>query len=235
MGGLYSIQLVIVKAQANESDVSSVSKKSLTGHAAEPCKQVSYNAFSAMCAAPLMWSVRRFNIRDGNEIEKGESFMIRSFFSVLFMCSLIALAGSEVPTLSATQVSQTSQEYESAQEGIRAAINHYFKGHATGDASHMRKAFLATAHIEGIREGKFTSWTLDEYCALFKGKSAGDESTRVRTIDLIDVSGNSGMAKATLVHGATVFTDYFVLLKVGDEWKIANKVYYGRKNDRERR
>ncbi|MGH8166697.1 MAG: nuclear transport factor 2 family protein [Woeseiaceae bacterium] len=80
------------------------------------------------------------------------------------------------------------------------------------------------------REGKFTSWSLDEYCARFTGEPAPDESARVRTIDVIDVSGNSGMAKATLTHGRTVFTDYFVLLKVDDEWKIANKVYYGRAN-----
>jgi hypothetical protein len=156
--------------------------------------------------------------------------MVRGFFSVLFMCSLIALIVPEKLTLSATQDRQMTQENESVQTGIRLAINHYFKGHATDDASHMRKAFLPTAHIEGIREGKFTSWTLDEYCALFKGQPASDESARVRTIDQIDASGNSGMAKATLVHGGTVFTDYFVLLKVGDEWKIANKVYYGRTN-----
>jgi hypothetical protein len=33
------------------------------------------------------------------------------------------------------------------------------------------------------------------------------------------------MARATLVHGQTTFVDYFVLLKVDGEWKIANKVY----------
>ena len=36
------------------------------------------------------------------------------------------------------------------------------------------------------------------------------------------------MAGATLVHGPTTFTDYFVLLKVDGEWKIANKVYSSR-------
>jgi hypothetical protein len=119
---------------------------------------------------------------------------------------------------------------ESADEaGVRAAIEHYFKGHATGDASHMRKAFLPTAHIEGIRDGKFTSWTVDTYCENFKGKPAADESTRKRSIDSIDVSGTAAMAKATLVHGATTFTDYFVLLKVEGEWRIANKVYYGKR------
>ena len=108
---------------------------------------------------------------------------------------------------------------------MRAAITHYLQGHATGDASHMRKAFLPTAHIEGVREGRFTSWTLDEYCSRFTGKPAADEATRKRTIDAVDVNGTAAMARATLVHGQTTFTDYFVLLKVDGEWKIANKTY----------
>jgi hypothetical protein len=109
--------------------------------------------------------------------------------------------------------------------GVRAAVNQYLKGHATGDPAEMRKAFLPTAHIEGIRDGKFVSWTVDEYCSRFTGKPASDESTRRRTIDRVDVSGAAAMASATLVHGATTFTDYFVLLEVNGEWKIANKVY----------
>jgi Putative lumazine-binding len=110
-------------------------------------------------------------------------------------------------------------------EAVRVPLNRYLMGHATGDSSHMQKAFLPTAHIEGIREGKLVSWTLDEYCARFSGRPEADESTRRRTIDAVDVTGNAAMARATLVHGATTFTDYFVLVKVGDDWKIANKVY----------
>ena len=115
---------------------------------------------------------------------------------------------------------QTSEE-----AGVRAAINQYFKGHATNDAATMRGSFLPTAHIEGNRRGQFTSWTVDEYVANFKGAPAPDEATRKRTIDVIDVNGTAAMARATLVHGATTFTDYFVLLKVDGAWKIANKVY----------
>jgi Putative lumazine-binding len=122
-----------------------------------------------------------------------------------------------------------TKPHSSEQMGVRVAIEHYFKGHATGDASHMRKAFLPTAHIEGIRDGKFNSWTLDSYCESFKGKPAVDESARKRSIDSIDVTGTAAMVKATLVHGPTTFTDYFVLLKVDGEWKIANKVYHGQK------
>jgi hypothetical protein len=114
------------------------------------------------------------------------------------------------------------------EEGVRAAVNVYLRGHATGNGEEMRKAFLPTAHIEGIRDGKFVSWTVDEYCSRFNGKPAADEATRKRTIDSVDVSGTSAMARATLVHGATTFTDYFVLLKVDGAWKIANKVYSSR-------
>ena len=119
----------------------------------------------------------------------------------------------------------TASAQDPDQAGVRAAIEQYFKGHATRDAATMRAAFLPTAHIEGIRQGKFTSWTVDEYTGNFKGTPAPNEASNRRTIDSIDIVGTAAMAKATLVHGRTTFTDYFVLLKVDGEWKIANKVY----------
>jgi hypothetical protein len=113
-------------------------------------------------------------------------------------------------------------------QAVRAVINQYFRGHATNDPAEMRKAFLPTAHIEGNRDGKFVSWTAEEYSSRFNGKPASDEPSRKRTIDRVDISGTAAMVSATLVHGPTTFTDYFVLLKVSGEWKIANKVYASR-------
>jgi hypothetical protein len=72
------------------------------------------------------------------------------------------------------------------------------------------------------------SWTAEEYSSRFTGKPAADEASRKRTIDRVEVSGTAAMVSATLVHGATTFADYFVLLKVNGEWKIANKVYSSR-------
>jgi hypothetical protein len=134
--------------------------------------------------------------------------------------TIILIALSLFPALT---FAQTSDE-----QGVRAAVSQYFRGHATNDPSEMRKAFLPTAHIEGIRDGKFVSWTVDEYASGRPGKPASDEGTRKRTIDRVDISGTAAMVSATLVHGPTTFTDYFVLLKVNGEWKIANKVYSSR-------
>jgi hypothetical protein len=79
---------------------------------------------------------------------------------------------------------------------IRGVIGVYFRGHATGNADTMRMAFLPTAHIEGIRNGAFSSWTVEQYLAGFRGTPAADEATRVRTIDAIDRSGTAAMARA---------------------------------------
>lgn len=128
--------------------------------------------------------------------------------------------------LLAAPIALAAQQTE--QQAVRAAVAQYFRGHATGDPAEMRKAFLPTAHIEGIRDGKFTTWTAEEYSSRFSGKPAADEASRRRTIDSVDVMGTAAMVKATLVHGATTFTDYFVLLKVDGAWKIANKVYSSR-------
>jgi len=114
---------------------------------------------------------------------------------------------------------------DSDEAGVRAAVDQYLRGHATGSGDEMRKAFLPTAHIEGIRDGKFVTWTVDEYVSRFTGKPAADEANRKRTIDLVDISGTAATARATLVHGSTTFIDYFVLLKVDGQWRIANKVY----------
>ncbi|ATQ43990.1 nuclear transport factor 2 family protein [Caulobacter mirabilis] len=135
------------------------------------------------------------------------------------LASLVACGAALVAT------SAIAQPVNADEAAIRAVIETYFKGHATGDPAYFRAAFLPTAHIEGNRGGKFTSWTVDEYAAGFKGTPASDESSRSRTVDVIDVTGDSAMARATLDHGAAVFTDYFVLLKIDGGWKIANKVY----------
>ncbi|MCZ7423653.1 nuclear transport factor 2 family protein [Verrucosispora sp. WMMA2121] len=111
-------------------------------------------------------------------------------------------------------------------DAVREPLHAYIRGHATGNPAHFRDAFLPTAHIEGIRDGEFVSWRLDEYCALFRGRPAPDEPSRSRRIDAIDVHGTVATASMTLWHGEDVFTDIFLLAYVDGRWRIANKAYH---------
>src|SRR5688572_27521333 len=79
----------------------------------------------------------------------------------------------------------------SEEAAVRAAVNQYFKGHSTARSDEMAAAFLNSAHIEGIREGVFTSWTASEYSGRFTGRAVADEASRKRTIDDVDVSGTA--------------------------------------------
>jgi hypothetical protein len=142
--------------------------------------------------------------------------------SLRTMALLVALSSLTLATPARAQEDGDTRQ-------IRAVIGAYFRGHATANPDTMRAAFLPTAHVEGIRNGTFTSWTLDQYVANFRGDPAADEARRTRVIDVIDKSGTAAMARATLKHGPTTFTDYFVLLKVDGQWRIANKVYHAQR------
>ena len=111
---------------------------------------------------------------------------------------------------------------EEALEPLRA----YVRGHATGDPVHFRDAFLPSAHVEGLRDGRFVSWDVEEYCALFDGTPAADEPQRRRRIDHVAVEGTVGTATMTLHHGADTFTDVFLLVHDTGGWRIANKAYH---------
>ena len=138
------------------------------------------------------------------------------------MKTLIAIASLLIlPGIAAAQSSDD-------EKAVRAAIEQYFKGHATGSADEMRKAFPPTARIDAVRDGQLMSRTVEEFVKGFNGKPAADEKTRRRTIDHVAMSDTAAMASVTLVHGATTFSDYFVLLKANNEWKIASKVYSSR-------
>lgn len=145
-------------------------------------------------------------------------------------------AASNTPLRSAADLADTSVDPEAdiavaatvpvVADTVLEPLRAYVRGHATGDPSHFRDAFLPTAHIEGIRDGAFVSWCLDEYCALFQGRPAPDEPARSRRIDAVDVHGTVATATMTLWHGADTFTDVFLLVRVGDGWRIANKAYH---------
>ncbi|MFF0013147.1 nuclear transport factor 2 family protein [Streptomyces sp. NPDC005374] len=145
-------------------------------------------------------------------------------------------AASNTPLRSAASLADTPAAPEAdiavaatvpaVEDAVLEPLRAYIRGHSTGDPTHFRDALLPTAHIEGIRDGAFVSWPLDEYCALFQGQPAPDEPTRSRRIDALDVHGTVATVTMTLSHGLDTFTDIFLMVHVDGNWRIANKAYY---------
>jgi 3-hydroxyisobutyrate dehydrogenase-like beta-hydroxyacid dehydrogenase len=113
-----------------------------------------------------------------------------------------------------------------ADPAVLRPLHAYALTHATGDARHLPDAFLPTAHIEGYRDGEFSSWDLESFAGVFSGQPAADEATRTRRIERLNVRGSVATAVMTLHHGEVDFTDVFVLVRRPDDtWRIANKAY----------
>lgn len=121
---------------------------------------------------------------------------------------------------------------DSEEVNVRACIEYYFQGHATGDGDKFRRAFHPDAKLFFIRDGKVTQWTLEEYAGRASGKPAPDEALRKRRIESIDITGNAAIAKIVLDYPSVTFTDYMSLLKIGDEWKIVNKTFHANPKSR---
>ncbi|MDM7922430.1 MAG: nuclear transport factor 2 family protein [Pyrinomonadaceae bacterium] len=124
----------------------------------------------------------------------------------------------------AFSVAASAQDTE--KEAVRVPLENYIKAHATGNGDYARKAFHTDGNMTFVRDGKFTARSFADYIAGFSGKPAADESQRRRSIESIDVAGNSAVARIVLDYPAVRFVDYMTLLKIDGEWKIVNKTFF---------
>ena len=110
---------------------------------------------------------------------------------------------------------------------VRATLEHYIQGHATGDGAHMRLAFHPAARLFWSSADTLATRTSEEYIARSPGKPAADEATgtRKRRIERVDVTGNAAIGKIVLDYPDAYIVDYMSLLKTNGEWKIINKIF----------
>lgn len=125
------------------------------------------------------------------------------------------------PSITPAQEAESYNEYED----IHAALQNYIEGARTGSARLMRLAFLETARIQGSYDGEPADFTLDEFCArIDKNGPAADVEARVVAVNL---QGTAAMARLEARNWRGFrYTDFFVLLKRNEGWKIASKVFF---------
>ena len=140
------------------------------------------------------------------------------------MRHLVIPAAIVAAALSTTAFART----RASEAEVRAALQHYLQGHATGAGSHFQLVFHPDAKLHFIRNGQFSTRTAAEYIAGASGRPAADEAQRKRRIVSVDVSGDAAQAKIELDYPSAVFTDYFNLLKIDGKWLIVDKTYHAR-------
>ena len=109
--------------------------------------------------------------------------------------------------------------------GVRAALQHYLNGHATGNPEEFRQAFHPDARMTFVRDGKVVITPISEYIARASGKPAADEAQRKRRITSIEVTGTAAVGRIELDYPSAFLVDYMTLLKDNGRWVIIAKSF----------
>lgn len=114
-------------------------------------------------------------------------------------------------------------------EAVAAALLPYIDAAKTGDGELSRSAFYDHANIVGSIGGEFSTPDADTFAAEVSEIGASpDVQSRIAWID---ISGPAAAAKVEFINWAGLrFTDFFVLYKRDDQWKISGKVYDSHSN-----
>jgi hypothetical protein len=120
-----------------------------------------------------------------------------------------------------------AQPVQTEEAAVRAAVDHYIQGHATGSPEEFSKAFHPESMLFwATPEGTLGKRTSADYIKGAAGKPAADEARRKRRILMVDVDGSAAVAKVELDYPNVRFIDYFTLLKVDGQWQIMNKIFH---------
>jgi len=132
---------------------------------------------------------------------------------VLFAFALAVVAASD------RAAADTS---DPERQAVAATVQLYFQGHATGSGEFFRKAMHPEGKMFWIKDGALAQRPFPEYIAGAPGKPADDEARRVRRILMIDVTGDTAVAKVELAYPDATLIDYLSLLRIDGKWMITS-------------
>lgn len=107
-------------------------------------------------------------------------------------------------------------------ELIKQTIETYFDGWMTGDTTKVGKVMHSTCNLKTIKDNEVVVIDRKSYLSRFKPRSKSENS--FGRIISIDITGRIASAKCEIETSERIFTDYFNMMKLNDEWYIVDKI-----------
>ena len=112
---------------------------------------------------------------------------------------------------------------QSELEAVKATAMDYIEGTANGEINRIRRAFHEGAALYAANDdGSLRRIPIAQYIGYFK---EGQKNDRKGKIVNVDIANNAANVKIEILSGQWKFTDYLLLLKLKEGWKIINKSY----------
>jgi len=105
---------------------------------------------------------------------------------------------------------------------IEQTIGNYFDGWISNDASKIGTAMDITCQLKNIKEDKVVIYDRATYLGFFK--PGPPKENAFGKILSIDITGPIAAAKIELETPKRLYTDYFNLMKLKDQWFIVDKI-----------
>lgn len=152
--------------------------------------------------------------------------MKKILFLILISCTIESTIATESKLNSdlCKKTETTVQDYIA----VKKTLNNYIEAGKKGDSKILRPSVYKNAIIYSAPSGKVQGGTIN---ALFEyiddNPAAAELEADITTLDIV---GDIAYAKveANNWHG-TRYTDMFLLVKDGNEWKILTKTFYTHK------
>jgi len=146
--------------------------------------------------------------------------MIRKLVLILFVAFACSLWAADSDTEKAAVIKVIEDAYLNGVNNI-------------GDPEAMKKGFHEDFSLKGIRDGKLSEFYIAKWIKIVAtlkadGKYPPPPELKTRfEYPMIDITGNTAVVKINNFRGGKqIFTDYLLLLKFPDGWKITDKIYF---------
>jgi hypothetical protein len=107
-------------------------------------------------------------------------------------------------------------------ELIKQTIETYFDGWMTGDTTKVGKVMHNTCNLKTIKDNEVVVIDRKSYLSRFRLRPKLENS--FGRIISIDITGKIASAKCEIEIPERIFTDYFNMMKLNDEWYIVDKI-----------
>lgn len=109
-------------------------------------------------------------------------------------------------------------------EAINKVLYQYIEGTANGEPDRLKEAFDEDFNLYFVKEDSLQVWSGKKYVANVK---QGQKSNRIGRVLSIDYEGDAAIAKIEILMPSRkrIYTDYLMLLKIKDQWKIIHKSF----------
>lgn len=110
---------------------------------------------------------------------------------------------------------------------IEHLIKEYFEGIYYGDSNKLQKCFHENVYIYGDIKGADYLKSISDYIDGVNNRKSPQELNEEFAMKIIgiDVLGKVAMAKLHVPMLGYNYYDYISLSKIGDQWKMVNKVF----------